>query len=379
MPFAAAISEHPDGAEACAEVVGEILETIGSQPELATLFLTAPHTAAVEDMTQAVQDALAPTVLLGAAAVSVIGRDREIEERPAVSLWAGHFGARATPVRLDTVTTADGMVIVGMPPVPDDSSQAMILIPDPFSFPADVFIDGLATEHPDLRILGGLASAAGAPGGNRLILDGEVFRDGAVGVLIDPGEVLTTVVSQGCRPIGRPYTVTAAEGNTIFELGGEPALKRLQELVGSLDNHERTLVSHGLHLGRVIDESKLDFERGDFLIRGVLGGDDTDGSLVVGDRIEVGTAVQFQVRDGLTAGEDLNELLAGQPAGGALVFTCNGRGTHMFDTPSHDARAVTDHSGTMATGGMFCAGEIGPVGTRNFLHGFTASVGLFRD
>ena len=127
----------------------------------------------------------------------------------------------------------------------------------------------------------------------------------------------------------------------------------------------------------VVDEHKADFERGDFLVRNVLGGDQDSGTVVVGDEVTVGQTVQFQVRDAAAADEDLRELLSGVDASAALVFTCNGRGQHLFGTPDHDAGVVDLLLGPLPTSGAFCAGEIGPVGGRNFLHGFTASIALF--
>jgi small ligand-binding sensory domain FIST len=157
-----------------------------------------------------------------------------------------------------------------------------------------------------------------------------------------------------------------------------PALARLLEMVEELSPADRALAARGLHCGIAIDESKPDYERGDFLIRAVLGADRDIGAVAVGDEVPVGATVQFQVRDAASADEDLHELLAGRRAGGALVFTCNGRGVHLFGTPHHDASTVSTLLDTAAVAGMFCAGEIGPVGGRNHLHGFTASVALFR-
>ena len=171
--------------------------------------------------------------------------------------------------------------------------------------------------------------------------------------------------------------MTRAERNVLYELAGRPALDRLMELVGSLDDHERALAARGLHIGRVIDEHRMDFGRGDFLIRGVLGGDREAGAVAVGDEVEVGATVQFQVRDAASADEDLRELMAGRAAAGALVFTCNGRGSALFGVPDHDAEVVSESLALAPVAGMFCAGELGPVGGRNFVHGFTASIALF--
>lgn len=378
---AAAVSEHPLATHATGEVIGEVLEKLGpdAAPDLAFLFATAPHTGALDDVVAAIRDVLRPGVLVGSTAVSIAGRDQEVEESPGLSLLAVRLppGAPAPiPVRLEVVPTADedGWAVVGMPAAVPGST--LVLCPDPFTFPADRFLDGLAEQAPGVSVVGGLASAGRGPGGNRLVLDGILHDAGAVGVLLPPGIDVTAVVSQGCRPIGDPLVVTKATGTLVEELASEPALPRLLRTIESLPARDRNLAANGLHLGRVVDERKDVYERGDFLVRNVLGALREREAVAVGDEVEVGSIVQFQVRDAASADEDLRELLAGRNAAGALLFTCNGRGTHLFGRPHHDAELVAAVADG-ATAGMFCAGELGPVGTRAWLHGFTASVLLF--
>jgi small ligand-binding sensory domain FIST len=213
------------------------------------------------------------------------------------------------------------------------------------------------------------------------VLDTEVRNGGAVGAVLSGGVVVRPLVSQGCRPVGSPATVTRADRNVIIELGGQTPLERIRDMFGAADPAERALMQQGLHIGRVIDEYKTEFRRGDFLIRSVMGADPESGAVAVGDYVEVGETVQFHVRDAGSADEDLKTMLAtvAQPPAGALLFTCNGRGTYLFGVPDHDARAVQASFGRLPLAGLFCAGEIGPVGGRNFLHGFTASLALFTD
>lgn len=377
MPFAAALSEHPLATEAVGEVVGQVLDALGDEPDLAVVFATGPHVGAFGEIAETVRAGLRPGALAGTTAVSVVGGEREVEEQPALALWA----ARLPPVevlRLDAVRTADGIAILGL----DDRARrasTLLLLADPMTFPTDELVDHCARELPGTRVIGGMASAGFARGANRLVLDGEVFDDGAIAVAFGAGHDIDLVVSQGCRPIGEPFTVTSSDGNAIHEIAGQPALRRLEGLFASLGEHERRLVQEGLHLGRVIDEHKVDFERGDFLVRNIVGADRGSGALVVGDAVEVGATIQFHVRDAVSADEDLRALLAGHDADAALLFTCNGRGMRLFGRPDHDAELVSNVAGSRATAGMFCAGEVGPVGTRSFVHGFTASVALFHD
>jgi len=379
MSFAAAISEHPLATHATGEVVGEVLEQVGEAPDLAVLFVTTPHLGLMAEIAETVRTVLKPGALVGATASSVVGGPREVEEEAAISLWAGRVGP-VEPVRLEAQRLNGGWALTGLPSATEEGDhKLLLLLTDPFSFPVDGVLDRLRAKAPGLRVVGGMASAARGPGGNRLVLDDRVHSEGAVGVLVDPSAVSGTVVSQGCRPVGRAYVVTRATDNVIHDLAGVPALDRLREVVAALPPSDRELVQHGLHVGRVIDEQQDTFGRGDFLIRNVMGADAEAGDLAIGDRAEVGSTVQFQVRDADSADEDLRQLLSGHRGRAALVFTCNGRGSHLFGEPDHDARLVHEQVGRGAVAGMFCAGEFGPVGSRNFVHGFTASVVLFDD
>lgn len=376
MPFAAALSEHPVTAHAIGEVAGEVLEKLGEGADLAVLFLTPPHAGALEDSAAAVRAILHPKTLLGCAAVAVAGPNREVEGGPGVSLWAGRFGD-VVPVLLDVVQGPDGATVTGWPASLPFEPAALMLLGDPFTFPVDPLFELVEQRYPGLPVVGGMASPARGPGGNRLALDDLIVTTGAVGVFLGPGAKISTVVSQGCRPIGTPLVVTRSERSIVHELAGEPPLERLVEQAASLPERDIRLINRGLHIGLVIDEHKVDFERGDFLIRGVMGADQQTGAIQVGDEIDVGTTVQFQVRDAESADEDLRLLLAGRRADAALLFTCNGRGTNLFPGPDHDAAVLDDVLGQIPVAGFFAAGELGPVGGRNFLHGFTASVLLF--
>lgn len=375
--YAAAHSQHPVAAHAVGEAAGEILDAFGGDDaDLVVCFVSPQFVGAFDDLAYAVGNLLGPRVLLGVTAVAVIGNDHEFEDGPAVALFAAQFPeAQLVPVTLALESTPEGHAITGWPELDHDPST-LLLLADPFSFPTDGFLQRLDEARPGLRVIGGAASAAHGPGGNRLLLDGRVTAAGAVGVLVDGVEV-STVVSQGCRPLGRPYVVTRGERNRMEELGGQPALRRLEECAASVSDEDRALLRAGLHVGLVVDEHKPEFERGDFLVRNVVGADPESGVLAIGDEVNVGQTVQFHVRDAAAADEDLHELLAGHDAEAALLFTCNGRGRRFFGVADHDAGVVQQLLGPLPIAGALCAGEIGPVGGRNFLHGYTATLALF--
>lgn len=386
MPFAASLSEHPLATHATGEVVGDVLDQLRldrDEPvDLATVFVTAPHVGVLEDVAATVRSLLRPRAMLGASAVSVLAGAHEAEETAAVSVFAARWRheqpIELTPVRIDDLYDADAWLATS--PLADCAPDStLLLLADPFSVPIRDLLNALTAQRPDIAVIGGMASAAQGPGGNRLVLDDRVTTAGAVGVIVGPAALVGTRVSQGCRPIGAPLIVTKSERNILYEIGGERALDRLMESLHSLPPEEMAMAANGLHLGRAVDESRADFQRGDFVVRNVIGVDREVGAVAVGDMVDVGTTVQFQIRDAVSADEDLRELVSDVAADGALVFTCNGRGVRFFGEPDHDASIIAEALGHRAVAGMFCAGELGPVGRHNFLHGYTASVALFTE
>ncbi|MBQ28917.1 MAG: hypothetical protein CL434_03770 [Acidimicrobiaceae bacterium] len=378
MPYASSLSTHNDPGVAIGETIGEILEVIGPAPDAVVVFISGGFITHAKDFLAATHQLLQPKTLVGTTAVSVIAGAREVEEQGAVAVWAGKFAGTVSTIRLEARQAPDGVIKIDE--LSNAEAHTLILLADPFSFPAELAVDAWSTSRPDLQIIGGLASGANTPNGNRFLLDDQIYDAGAVGLLIGGATQVEPLVSQGCRPVGLPLIVTAAEGNLIQELGGKPALRRLEEMFNGLSENERLLVNQGLHIGRVIDEHKVEFGTGDFLIRAVMGADQRTGSLAIGDNAPVGSTVQFQVRDAESADEDLRLLVEPiDSADGALLFTCNGRGSHLFEYPDHDAAIIADLVRREAVAGMFCAGEIGPVGEHSFLHGFTASAAIFRD
>lgn len=363
---------------ACAEAAG-LLD--GAACDLAVLFLTPDHVHSALRVAEVVHEVLAPRALIGCTAQGVIGGAREIEQPPGISVWAAHLpGTEVRAFQVSFEQTVEGVAFSGFPDDAPDGATVLMLA-DPFTFPADELLERLNADRPGLPIVGGMASGGMGPGQNRLFAGPEVLNGGAVGVLIDGRVSVRSVVSQGCRPIGVPATVTRAERNIIFELGGRTPLERLRETFSAATSEDRILMQRGMHVGIVIDEYKTEFARGDFLIRGLMGADVEKGAVAVGDVVEVGSTLQFHVRDAASADEDLRQMLGSidRAPAGVLLFSCNGRGTHMFPEPDHDARVVQQSLGGVPLAGFFAAGELGPVGGKNFLHGFTASLAVFSD
>jgi small ligand-binding sensory domain FIST len=381
VPFASSLSEHPIASQATGEVAGAVLEAIGECPDLVVLSTTRAHAGALEDILHTVSAVLHPLTIIGCSAESVLGTGREVEETPAISLWAGRVGPLLQLALTATRLADDSWHFSGWPEHVGFGPSALVLLADPFTFPADEFLAWLDEVQPGLPVIGGNASGGRGPGGSRLVIGDAVVSSGAVGVLIGTGVGIQTVVSQGGRTYGNPLTVTRSDRNVVFEVAGVPAMEcMVDQIQNSLGPQEVAgIESNGLFMGRLIDAHIDDPGPGDYLIRNVVGVDRSTGAVAVDDRVPLGSTVCFHLRDAETAHTELGVLLRGQQAGGALMFTCNGRGTRLFDDAHHDARALEDAVGPIPLGGFFAAGEFGPIGGRNFVHGFTAATALFRD
>ncbi|PON13081.1 hypothetical protein C2W62_36235 [Candidatus Entotheonella serta] len=389
MQFASAISRE-DQIEAA---IDETLDTLAQQaPELVAdivfVFATPHHLKALADQLPEIQKRLDAPILIGCTGGGVIGDRREVERRSALAiLTASMPGVSVTPFHVEQSSIEDlspnywqSRFDFG-----DEDEPAFVLLPDPFTIDAQKLLDSLNDAYPLRPVVGGLASGSQSASSCALFLNGEVVH-GAVGLGLSGNFNLHTVVSQGCRPIGDPQVITRCENQIIYELGGRPALEVILTMIESLPPADQRLARSALLMGRVIDEYKDKFDRGDFLIRMLMGADKESGAIAVGDVFRPGQTVQLHVRDAATAREDLHELmhnvshhLEGQAASGALLFSCNGRGSHLYGEPDHDSRVVAETTGPVPIAGFFCNGEIGPIGNTNFLHGFTASIGIFQE
>jgi small ligand-binding sensory domain FIST len=398
MPFAAALSTARECQEAVAEVCDQAGAALDGTPDLALVFFSAHHAEHVQDLAGQIRQRLAPKTMLGCIAEAVIGLDREVEEQPAVSVWLARWAhaVRMQPFQLKLERTADGPSLLGWPDAlvggPETEAEpfgparsAVLLLGDPFTFPIDVFLKRMNEDVTGMPVLGGMASGIGAAGECKLIADDTIRIEGAVGVLLEGDLGLRWIVSQGCRPIGRHMVITKAQKNVILEMSGRTPLEQLREMWQTLPPREQELLKCGLHVGRVLNEYQAEFQRGDFLVRNVLGLERQSGALIINDPVRVGQTVQFQVRDAVSADEDLRALLQldlsaheRRPAG-ALVFSCNGRGSRLFTVPDHDATAIRQEAGPIPLAGFFAQGELGPVGRQNFIHGYTASVAFFEE
>lgn len=357
-----------------------------ARPDLLLVFASAHLRPLFSRLPEELALRLQPRSLIGCVGAGVIGEGREVEQRPALSVIAAVLpGVELRPFHVEAEDLPDldhgpagWQELVGVPPAP---APQFILLADGASFDPRSLLEGLDFAYPGSVTIGGLASGRR---GDPLFFGRGLVASGAVGVALQGNIAVDTVVAQGCRPIGEALTVTRCKDHVLEEVDGRPPLEVLSELYEGLSPADQELLQHSLHIG-VASTALSEPGKGDFLIRNVMGADPERGVLAVGALLRRGQTVRFHLRDAAAADEDLQGLLAGyrdrpreQAPAGALLFSCTGRGRHLFGAPNHDSDAFRKALGDVPLGGFFCGGEIGPVGDATHLHGYTSSFGIFR-
>jgi small ligand-binding sensory domain FIST len=363
----------------------------GWAPDLVVAF-ASPALVEEADVAALIQARLPGAVILGCSGGGIIGANHEVEQGPALSLTGAVLpGVRLVPFQLDMnqlprpgASPGEWHSLIGLPP---EEPLSLLVIADPFTCDAGELVAGLDRAYPRALKVGGLASGSREPESTRLFLGGQSWRTGAVGLALMGNVVVDAIVAQGCRPIGTPMLVTRCEGNVLLRLNERPPLEVLRELHQTLDSRDQALFRHSLFIGIEMKQDQVEYQQGDFLVRNIAGVDPQSGAIIVGAALQPYQAVQFHLRDARTAAEDLTRLLqryrdgkgdAASPQG-ALLFSCLGRGMHLYGRPDHDTSLFEGALGSIPLGGFFCNGEIGPVGGTTFLHGYTSAFALFRE
>jgi small ligand-binding sensory domain FIST len=391
MRFASTTSLAPTLAAAAREVIDHVGAALqGARPDLLVAFVSTQHAGAWGDLPRLLAP-LGARVVLGCSAGGVIGGGHEIEGRAGLAVGAAVLpGVELAPFHVES----DGLPSLDEPErwralegqlggAPSTEPTHVLVLADPFTCEVESLLAGWDRHHAGGRTFGGLASGGSTPGQNVLLEGATVHRSGAVAVAMRGDLTVETIVAQGCRPIGEPMFVTAAEGQLIRSLDGEPAATALRGLYEQLDGRDQELFRHSLFLGVVMRAARDRYAQGDFLIRNIVGLDRDSGGLVVGAAPQAGGVVQFHLRDATTSAEDLEAHLAdtvstagSRPAGGFL-FSCLGRGAQLYGAPDHDSDAFRRHFGDVPLAGFFCNGEVGPVQGTTFVHGYTSAFALF--
>ncbi len=373
-----ATSTHPDALAALADVMDELVLSIGPSPDVAVLFLTSHHASSAQEILREIYLRLSPDCLTGCTVMSVVGGGREHQAGPGLTIWAARMpGSRVQAFHV--AFDEEAGVVTGWPDV--DEKASAVFLADPFSFPLEPFFASLRSRERFPALVGGIASGANRAGGNLLFCDTKIYAHGGVGFVLKGGARIEPLVSQGCRPVGDSFRVTASQRNQLLELGGRPAYESLREVVESLGEGERHRFMNGPQVGIQAVRNRTGEKGASFLVRSVVGVDAENGTIALGDVVRDGAVLQFHTRDAETAHEDFDGLAAmassfHPDAAGALMFLCTGRGVGFFHRADHDIETLQTYFPGLPTSGFFAAGEIGPICGLPYVHGLTACVGL---
>jgi small ligand-binding sensory domain FIST len=406
MQWSSALSTRPGLEAAIQEVVDRALATLQGAPTIGFMFISTAFASEFGRVMPLLQAKLPGIPILGCGGSGVIGMDparvaQEIEDDVVISLTLASLpDVQAKFFHIDTndLPDLDGapnawIDLIGVDPV---AAPQFIVLMDPASNGIGDLLSGLDYAYPNLPKIGGLASTGQNSG---LFCIDRHYRYGAVGVALTGNIVMDTIVAQGCRPVGEPYWVTASERNIILGLRADGSdlaadtdmvpLEMLRQVVDELEEVDQELAKNALFVGIAQNAFKQTLSGGDFLVRNLLGFDPQRGALAIGDRIRSGQRIQFHLRDASASAEDLEALLQQYQAigendtqqskpFGALMFTCLGRGIGLYDEANFDSGIFSEYLPRTPIAGLFCNGEIGPVGGSTFLHGYTSVFGILR-
>jgi small ligand-binding sensory domain FIST len=387
MKWATALARADHLGEAVAQAIADVRRQLpGEQPTLLAAF-ASPLLVGGLDLPALLSDEFPQALVVGCTGAGVIGAGAEVEGQLALSLTAAVLPkVQLSPFHLDALQLPDPSGpeaawhhATGVKPA---DHPAFLLLGDPFTCDVDALLGGLDRAFPSAVKVGGLASGGRAVGGHRLFLGRESWRSGMVGVALSGDVVVDALVAQGVRPIGQPMLVTRSDGHTILELNQQRPMEVVRELFSQLSAADQALAKGALLIGVEMKSGHVEYSSQELLARQVVGADPSTGAIAIGDELRPFQAVQFLVRDGMSAEQELVGVLRryhqrATPVGG-LLFTCTGRGVQLFGVKDHDTQLFHKELGPLPLGGFFSSGEIGPMGGQTFRHGYASTFALFR-
>ena len=363
----------------------EAIERSGAdRADLALVFVTGDaHTRAHEAL-HAVRRVTGAPVVLGCSGTGILTERREVEGEMAVAVLAVRCERLvATPFSFEHQGERRDLGAELAQRIGSTVAEGgcALVLPDAMGCNPPALLTQLHDALGFVPVLG--AVAAGAPMFE--LYNTDAMEGALIGVALS-GLTPLIGVTQGCTPIGEPYVITHAEGNVIQRIGSRLALEMLTKAIRANPDTEARIRQAGVFAGLAMDPAKSPLERGDFLVRNLVGADRASGALAVAERVRIGQTLQFQIRDAQASRQDLLEMLdelaerldGRRPVFGCY-FDCAGRGRGLFGVPDHDVTVIRERLGEFPLVGFFGNGEFAPIGRRNFFHNYTGALVVFPE
>jgi small ligand-binding sensory domain FIST len=380
LQFASGLSAAPSADAALGEAMEQLTDALDGPPDLVAAFVTAHHAPARSGVAERVAARWPGVCVVGGSAGGVLGAGREIEGKAGIALWGARLpGVELTPFHLDrALLGTPGDAASALEDALGDVDPAgLMVLSDPYTFDLGALLPSVMAVLPGVPVFGGQASGVRHPGPHELFLRDRTLHGGATGLALSGDLRVDTRVAQGCRPVGPPMFVTSCEDHVILELDGRRPGDVVREVFEALDGGDQARFRQSQLIGIQMRDQE-EYGQGDFLVRHLLGVTQDGRGLAVAGQLERYAVVQLQVRDAISAHDDLVRSLRDlPPVDGALLFTCLGRGQALFGDADHDTRVFQERVGPVPLAGFFGNGELGPVHGQPHVHGYSAVFALF--
>ena len=363
----------------------QLRQQLSGKPTFGLVFVTPDYADKANDLLELIRVYGHVPTLVGCSGTGLVGTSQEQEEGPGFSLLFLSLpggAAKSFSFSQDVVEASTGPEYwyqrTGLKPA---DVKAWLVFLNPFSLNVEIWLKQWNQAYPHVPVFGGMAG--GFPGDPEawVFCDDRVVP-GGVAIALQGDIAVHSVVSQGCKPIGEPLTVTNAEKNVLLTLGSRPAYEVLSDVYKEWSDAEREQARGHLFAGLAVSEYLEEYKRGDFLVRNIIGADPKSGAVAINALPRVGQTLQYQLRDSQAASDELRRLLRAQAAVltpapyAGLLCTCNGRGRGLFGRPDHDAGLINEFFPGLPLAGFSTNVQIGPVGDRSFEHSYTAAMAL---
>jgi small ligand-binding sensory domain FIST len=353
----------------------------------ALCFATTAYGAAYPMILRAVASEAGTREIAGCSSVGVIAGETEIESGHALAVLV--FGGEEIHATRFFVPTLRGRAAGVAAEVATKvrpklgKSNLLILFADTYNFEAEATLQALGTDLPGVTIAGGGASEDGSIG-ETFVFCGDTISSNAVsGMLLSGDFDLTIANTIACGLIGTAHRVTAARDNIVIELDGRPAYEVFAEAAGPLADDLRRALGY-VFVAIPVYENAQTIERGQFVVRNIVGASEEHGVIAVAFQPQVGDTLGFVLRDAERSRQDLKATLDDvndrvghdAPPAFGLYFNCVSRGAGLYNIPGHDSAYIRSALGPVPIAGFFTGFEIGPLAEQTSLLQYSGVLAL---